>query len=320
VGTPVLSVLVALAADGISTGAPTVGTPALTHIHVLTADGVATGAPTVGEPALTQTHILDANGIATGAPTVGEPAIAQVHVLTATGVATGAPTVGEPAIAQTHVLTATGIDTGAPTVGTPVLAEGNGTTDALTATGIATGAPTVGTPILRLLGVTYALTATGITATPTVGAPWLARPVPPHVPAYGSDFGYGAAVQKVGDTRWQGVREAREMAAAAFREVEKAPARKRKVAAEKAIAAVGKVAQSIRPPVTQLPQLDNPFDDVASDLEALMAQLEALAAQQQAIRAQQAREAAAAWARIEQELRLEQETVEELAIVLALAL
>lgn len=61
-------------------------------------------------------------------------------------------------------------------------------------------------------------------------------------------------------------------------------------------------------------------DPLLPQLRVLMAQLEGLVAQEQAIRIAQARQAAEAWAQIEAAIRREQELVEELAIILALAI
>lgn len=314
VGAPAITQDHSLTATGI-TASPIVGSPALTQEHDLTATGIATGAPSVGTPAITQQHELDATGI-TVSPVVGSPAITQAHVLEATGIATGAPTTGEPAITQAHNLEATGVATGAPTVGTPSL--GSSGTDDLTADAIATGAPTVGTPALTQVHV---LTAQGIvTGAPVFTLPTLDGEQPPESGA-GAGFGWGASsdLQKVGDTRWQSVRQAREAARDAFRAVEKAKPASRPAAAREAAKAVTRVAEAIRQPDPQLPELENGFSDVLADLEQLQAVLADLAAMER-IRAAQAREAAAQWARIEAEIRVENAREEELMVVLALAL
>jgi hypothetical protein len=138
--------------------------------------------------------------------------------------------------------------------------------------------------------------------------------------APGVNYGFGGSVvpdvQRVGDTRWQGVREARQAARDAFKAVAKAKAPKRKQAVAKAAEAVAQVAKAVSQPVTQLPQLD---DAVVADLDALQALLAGLMNAER-IMAQQARDAAAEWARIEADIRVENEQVEELMLVLALAI
>lgn len=286
----------ALTATGIATGAPTVGTPAIGQVHVLTATGIATGAPTVGTPALAEVHALTATGIATGAPTVGTPAIGQTHALTATGI-TATPTIGTPTLGQEHALAADGIATGAPTVGSPAIGQEH----ALTATGITTGAPTLGTPDLAEVGPGIdALTADGIsTGAPTVGTPTLTV-------IGGTDTlpdthdGGGGKVRRVAEREWKDTREAlRRQVEDAFRAVEDGPAES------------AEVVEQAREAVS-LAIADAAFDPMLPELRALMMQLEDLMAQAEAIRVEQARQAAEA-------IRREQELVEELAIVLALA-
>lgn len=139
-------------------------------------------------------------------------------------------------------------------------------------------------------------------------------------PGVNFDFGI-SPVQGVGDTRWQGVRQAREAARVAVQAVQKAKTPQRREAAEKAAEAVATVARSlVANPARPLPTRDTgAWDTVLADLEALQAYLAGLI-EADRIKAQAAREAAERWALIEAELRLEQETVEELAIVFALAL
>lgn len=308
VGAPAIGQVHALTATGIATGAPTVGTPAIGQVHVLAATGI-TASPTVGTPAIGQTHVLTATGI-TATPSVGSPAIGQTHVLTATGI-TATPAIGTPAIRQIHVLSATGIATGAPTVGAPVLTDVPAGTDALTANGITT-TPTVGTPTLAQI---HALIANGITVSPIIGLPTLNAPT-----LTGVDYGFGASVQKVGDTRWHGVRDAREVAAQAFREVEKAKPKDRKQAAAKASEAIAAVAQKLGPNIRAsepAPAVDS-FTDVLQDLDALQAYLASLMDAER-IKAQEARQAAEQWALIERELHQQAIAEEELMLVLALA-
>lgn len=143
----------------------------------------------------------------------------------------------------------------------------------------------------------------------------------PTAPKPGASFGWGGSdVQRIGDTRWKGVREAREAAAAAFREVEEAKPARRKAAARKAAEAVADVAQklvpNIRAPEPAIAAQDGWFE-VLQDLEALQGILAAMADAER-IRAEQARAAAAQWARIEAEL-VENALEEELLIVMALA-
>lgn len=153
-----------------------------------------------------------------------------------------------------------------------------------------------------------------------VGLPWFRGGVPSTVTGgTGVDFGWGSSVQRVSDTRWKGVKEARELAAAAFREVEKAKPAQRKQAAQEAVEAVAKVAKAIQPPITQLPQLETSFDAVLQDLDTLQAYLAGLM-EGERVKAAQAREAAERWAMIERELIQQAMLEEELMIVLALAL
>lgn len=134
------------------------------------------------------------------------------------------------------------------------------------------------------------------------------------------DFGV-SSVQRIGDTRWQGVREAREAARNAFRDVEKAKPAKRKAAARKAAEAVAEVAKAVaKPPLPKTggSRLDMPdADPVLAELQALQGILAAMADAER-IRAEQAREAAAQWARIEAEM-VENALQDELMLVLALA-
>jgi hypothetical protein len=135
----------------------------------------------------------------------------------------------------------------------------------------------------------------------------------------GVDFGWGPAAQRVGDTRWQGVREAREAARDAFRDVAKAKAPKRRAAVAKAAEAVAQVAKAVSQPAPQRPQAETQFTDVVEDLDALQALLAGLMNAER-IMAQQARDAAAEWARIENDIRVENALEEELMLVLALAI
>jgi hypothetical protein len=134
-------------------------------------------------------------------------------------------------------------------------------------------------------------------------------------------FGYGAAVHRQRDTRWDGIREAREEARRLFDEVPATTPARRKEAAVLASEAVAKVAKTItRPSVTQLPQLDDAYDHVLDDLLQLQAYLAGLIEQEERIKAAQAREAAERWAMIERELAAEAFREEELMVVMALAL
>lgn len=167
-----------------------------------------------------------------------------------------------------------------PLAGSPAAASSG--TDALTATGIATGAPTVGTPILSVVGGTDTLPDT--------------------------HDGGGGKIRRVPDREWRNARDAlRRQVEDAFREVEDGPQEQRKEAVAQARDAVS------------LAMAEASFDPVLPELRVLMAQLEELAAQQEAIQIEQARQAAEEWARVEAAIRREQELVEELAIVLALA-
>lgn len=131
-------------------------------------------------------------------------------------------------------------------------------------------------------------------------------------------YGYGGSVHRQGDTRWDGVREAREEARALFDEVAATTPAKRKDAAVRASEAVAKVARTIQP-VTQLPQLGDGLASLLEDLDQLQAFLSGLADQDR-IRAAQARDAAARWAMIERDLAIEAAQEEELMVVLAMAL
>lgn len=142
----------------------------------------------------------------------------------------------------------------------------------------------------------------------------------PPVQPTGADFGWGSSVQKVGDTRWEGVRRAREEAAAAFREVPATPVARRKEAAVRASEAVAKVARSIRPQTpSPAAQIEDGWDGLLQDLEALQAQLAGMIDADR-IRMREARAAAEMWAMIERELRAQALQEEELMVVLALAL
>lgn len=131
-------------------------------------------------------------------------------------------------------------------------------------------------------------------------------------------YGYGGSVHRQADTRWDGVREAREEARALFDEVAATTPAKRKDAAVRASEAVAKVARTIQP-VTQLPQLGDGLASLLEDLDQLQAFLSGLADQDR-IRAAQARDAAARWAMIERDLAIEAAQEEELMVVLAMAL
>lgn len=133
-------------------------------------------------------------------------------------------------------------------------------------------------------------------------------------------YGYGGSVHRQGDTRWDGVREAREEARALFDEVAATTPAKRKDAAARASDAVAKVARTINPPVPLSQPLETgQWDSLLEDLEQLQAYLAGLA-EQDRIKAAQAREAADRWALIEREMALEAAQEEELMVVLAMAL
>lgn len=123
-------------------------------------------------------------------------------------------------------------------------------------------------------------------------------------------------VHRQRDTRWDGVREAREEARRLFDKVPATPAKARKQAAVRASEAVAKVAKAVKP--TRATELA--FDPALDRLLELQAYLQGLIDQQEAIKAAQAREAAEMWAMIERELILEAQREEELMIVMALAL
>ena len=138
------------------------------------------------------------------------------------------------------------------------------------------------------------------------------------VPAPGASFGWGGSdVQRIGDTRWKGVKEAREAARDAFREVEEARPAKRKAAARKARQAVADVVREIRQPRPIIAPVSEEWTDVLASLESLQGILAAMADAER-IRAEQTRAAAAQWARIEAEL-VENALEEELLIVMALS-
>lgn len=85
-----------LAANGITTGAPSVAAATIGQKHALTANGITTGAPVVGTAGMTGSALLTALGITTGAPSVATATLGQIHAITATGVTTGAPALGTP--------------------------------------------------------------------------------------------------------------------------------------------------------------------------------------------------------------------------------
>lgn len=158
------------------------------------------------------------------------------------------------------------------------------------------------------------LAALSLSATATIGATAGTGTAP---------FGYGGSVHRQGDTRWDGVREAREEARRLFDEVAATAPAKRKEAVQRASVAVADADRKIRqqrPIIAQVAEA--PVDawyDVLQDLEQLQAFLAGLA-EQDRIRAAEAREAAERWALIERELALEAQREEELMIVMAMAL
>lgn len=171
-------------------------------------------------------------------------------------------------------------------------------------TGVVGSAPITGTADITLGAVS-------LSATATIADPEPYRP---------SGFGGWAspAIQKVGDTRWDGIRRAREEARAAFDEVPATTPAKRKEAAVRAAEAVAKVAKTVRPVQAQRPAGPDGWEALLGDLQQLQAYLQGLIEQDRRIRAEQAREAAERWAIIERELALEAQREEELMIVFAL--
>lgn len=349
VGKPALTQDHAATANGIkSTGV--VGKPALTQDHALTASGVKSegtvGAPAlsvnhelgdasgvkstgiVGKPALSQDHVVVAAGIKSQS-TVGAPALTQDHALTASGV-TSTGRVAAPALSQDHALTATGVHaTGI--VASPVLTQDHVVTaEGVKSTGIV-GAPALtvdaSSTSLEALGIKstiivgspamtqdHAMVPLSITATGTVGSPAITSPEVEWRP--GGSFGMGP--QAVGDTRWEGVRQARADARAAFEDLPATRVAARKKAVVRASEAVEKVARKVR---EQAPRIDTPvptLDPVVDQLDALLAELAGLM-EQERIRAEEARAVAEMWAMIDRELRAMAEE-EELMMVLALAL
>lgn len=141
-------------------------------------------------------------------------------------------------------------------------------------------------------------------------------------PSKAGGFGDWAypVVHRQGDTRWDGVREAREEARRLFDEVAATTPAKRKDAAARASDAVAKVARTIKPPVPLSQPLETgQWDSLLEGLQQLQAYLAGLA-EQDRIKAAQAQEAADRWALIEREMALEAAQEEELMVVLAMAL
>ena len=146
-------------------------------------------------------------------------------------------------------------------------------------------------------------------------------------PSVGSGFGGWAhpAAHRQGDTRWDGVREAREEARRLFDDVAATTPAKRKKAAARASEAVAKVAGAVSkrdPPAlveVGLAKIDEKIDYLLEDLLQLQAYLAGLAEQDRIAKAE-ARQAAERWAMIERELAAEAAREEELMVVMALAL
>lgn len=180
----------ALAAAGITAGAPDIGAPTLAElVDSLSADDITAGAPVLGTPTLDESadftdvfslsytltptwtesyqYALDAADLTTGAVAVEAATLGQVHALSADGLASGAPALGTSTLGQIHALTAQDLETDSPDTGSPVLGfEGE---DDLQAASIVTGAPVLDAPDI---GIVYALTADSITtAAPDLGSP-----------------------------------------------------------------------------------------------------------------------------------------------------
>lgn len=125
--------------------------------------------------------------------------------------------------------------------------------------------------------------------------------------------GPGFALSFRQERDWDKVRKARDEIRTALEEATTGPRKQRKEAARKAALAIEEVLAVIRTPGSS-----GAWADVLLDLEGLMASLGAMM-EAERIRVEEARRAAAEWARIEAEFRMQQFLEEELLVVLALA-
>jgi hypothetical protein len=150
----------------------------------------------------------------------------------------------------------------------------------------------------------------------------------PPAPTPGASFGWASSAQRVGDTRWRGVREAREeahrAALEAFRDIGEVKPARRKQAVQRASKAVEEVAVSLsRAGTAQPPIMLDPAGEgwvrFLRDLDILQARLAGMMDAER-IRQSELREVEEAWSIIEADLRRQAAQEEEVMVVLSLAL
>jgi hypothetical protein len=121
-GTPSAFIVSLVAANALSSGAPSLAAPALSQVHKLTASGLQT-TPTLPSPAMTVIRNLIANAMVIGSPVLGSPAAKLIRLLSATGLSVGSYSLSSPPLSQAHSLAATPLSFGAYGLGAPPLSQ-----------------------------------------------------------------------------------------------------------------------------------------------------------------------------------------------------